>query len=163
MDLRNRHRLVTTVALLMGLALLVSLVLYALRANIDLFYTPGEVLYGKTATQQPPRTGQRLRVGGMVAPGSVQRDPATLNVSFRLYDAAGEVMVHYDGILPDLFREDQGVVVQGILEPGPRILASEVLAKHDENYTQPEIVAAMESHHGNGSPRGPDIGQEAVR
>ncbi len=76
-------------------------------------------------------------------PGSVTRDPRTLAVSFQLYDGRGVVSVNFVGILPDLFREGQGVVAQGVLEPGNLINAKEVLAKHDENYTPPEITAAM--------------------
>jgi len=132
---------------LAGLALTIGLVLYALRSNIDLFYTPGEILYGKRETQQMPEVGQRLRVGGMVMPGSVQRDPNSLKVTFTIYDAEGSVDVSYEGILPDLFREGQGVVVQGELEKGNHILAKEVLAKHDENYTPPEVEKAMEANH----------------
>ncbi|EBS2233231.1 cytochrome c maturation protein CcmE, partial [Salmonella enterica subsp. enterica serovar Middlesbrough] len=130
-----------------GLALTTALVLYALRANIDLFYTPGEILYGKRETQQLPAVGQRLRVGGMVMPGSVRRDPDSLKVNFSLYDAEGSVTVSYEGILPDLFREGQGVVVQGTLEKGNHVLAHEVLAKHDENYTPPEVEKAMQENH----------------
>lgn len=112
MNLRRKNRLWVVCAVLAGLALTTALVLYALRANIDLFYTPGEILYGKRETQQLPAVGQRLRVGGMVMPGSVRRDPDSLKVNFSLYDAEGSVTVSYEGILPDLFREGQGVVVQ---------------------------------------------------
>ncbi|VFS03972.1 cytochrome c-type biogenesis protein CcmE [Salmonella enterica subsp. houtenae] len=108
MNLRRKNRLWVVCAVLAGLALTTALVLYALRANIDLFYTPGEILYGKRETQQLPAVGQRLRVGGMVMPGSVRRDPDSLKVNFSLYDAEGVVAVSYDGILPDLFREGQG-------------------------------------------------------
>ena len=75
MNIRRKNRLWIACAVLAGLALTIGLVLYALRSNIDLFYTPGEILYGKRETQQMPEVGQRLRVGGMVMPGSVQRDP----------------------------------------------------------------------------------------
>ncbi|WP_419721865.1 cytochrome c maturation protein CcmE, partial [Salmonella enterica] len=109
--------------------------------------TPGEILYGKRETQQLPAVGQRLRVGGMVMPGSVRRDPDSLKVNFSLYDAEGSVTVSYEGILPDLFREGQGVVVQGTLEKGNHVLAHEVLAKHDENYTPPEVEKAMQENH----------------
>ncbi|EOX8567440.1 TPA_asm: cytochrome c maturation protein CcmE [Salmonella bongori] len=129
------------------MALTLALILYALRSNIDLFYTPGEILYGKRETQQMPETGQRLRVGGMVMPGSVRRDPDSLKVNFSIYDAEGSVTVSYEGILPDLFREGQGVVVQGTLEKGNHIQAQEVLAKHDENYTPPEVEKAMQENH----------------
>ncbi len=90
-----------------------------------------------------PHTGQRLRVGGYVQPGSLQRDPQTLDVRFKLYDARGVVDVSYKGILPDLFREGQGVVAQGVLDGERHITAQQVLAKHDENYTPPEVKNAM--------------------
>lgn len=147
MNTRRKNRLYLAVAVLIGLGLTITLVLYALRSNIDLFYTPGEILYGKGESQQRPAIGQRLRVGGMVMPGSVKRDKATLKVSFKLYDVNGVVGVTYVGILPDLFREGQGVVAQGVLEKGNVIAAKEVLAKHDENYTPPEVKEAMNKNH----------------
>ncbi|SUX72690.1 cytochrome C-type biogenesis protein [Citrobacter freundii] len=147
MNIRRKNRLWIACAVLAGLALTISLVLYALRSNIDLFYTPGEILYGKRETQQMPEVGQRLRVGGMVMPGSVKRDPQSLKVNFSIYDAEGVVDVTYEGILPDLFREGQGVVVQGELDGGNHVQAKEVLAKHDENYTPPEVEKAMQENH----------------
>jgi len=144
---RRKNRLIVAIAILAGLGLATALVMYALRANIDLFYTPSEILNGKGERQEKPTAGQRLRVGGMVMPGSVRRDPNTLQVSFKLYDANGVVSVSYLGILPDLFREGQGVVAQGVLQPGNRIEAKEVLAKHDEKYTPPEIEDAMKKNH----------------
>ncbi|EDP8647584.1 cytochrome c maturation protein CcmE [Salmonella bongori] len=147
MNIRRKNRLWVACGILAGLALTLALILYALRSNIDLFYTPGEILYGKRETQQMPETGQRLRVGGMVMPGSVRRDPDSLKVNFSIYDAEGSVTVSYEGILPDLFREGQGVVVQGTLEKGNHIQAQEVLAKHDENYTPPEVEKAMQENH----------------
>ncbi|WP_455425302.1 cytochrome c maturation protein CcmE [Dryocola sp. LX212] len=147
MNSRRKTRLWLAVAVLVGLGLTISLVLYALRSNIDLFYTPGEIIYGKGESQQLPEIGQRLRVGGMVQPGSVKRDSNTLKVTFKLYDINGVVDVTYVGILPDLFREGQGVVAQGVLEKGNLIAAKEVLAKHDENYTPPEVKEAMNKNH----------------
>ncbi|WP_437890119.1 cytochrome c maturation protein CcmE [Phytobacter sp. V91] len=147
MNLRRKNRLWMASLLLVGLGVTFALVLYALRANIDLFYTPGEILYGKEQTQEIPAPGQRLRCGGMVMPGSVKRDADSLKVTFSMYDARGVVDVSYEGILPDLFREGQGVVVQGRLENGNHIVAQEVLAKHDENYTPPEVSKAMERNH----------------
>lgn len=144
MQTRRKNRLAIALAVLLGLGLTIGLTLYALSANIDLFYTPGEIRYGKTETQRKPDIGQRLRVGGYVQPGSVQRDPQTLDVSFQLYDARGVVDVSYKGILPDLFREGQGVVAQGVLDGERHITAQQVLAKHDENYTPPEVKAAMQ-------------------
>lgn len=147
MNIRLNNRLWVALAILAGLTLTITLVLYALRSNIDLFYTPGEILYGKRETQQRPVVGQRLRVGGMVMPGSVRREPNSLKVNFSIYDAEGSVDVSYEGILPDLFREGQGVVVQGELGEKNHLLAKEVLAKHDENYTPPEVKKAIQEHH----------------
>ncbi|XXN65704.1 cytochrome c maturation protein CcmE [Enterobacter ludwigii] len=147
MNIRRRNRLYVAVAVLIGLGLATALVMYALRSNIDLFYTPSEILNGKGEDHQKPEPGQRLRIGGMVMPGSVKRDPKTLAVSFKLYDANGVVSVTYEGILPDLFRVGQGVVAQGVLEEGNLVNAKEVLAKHDEKYTPPEIEDAMKKNH----------------
>lgn len=147
MNTRRKNRLLVVVAILVGLGLATALVMYALRSNIDLFYTPSEILYGKGEAHMLPEPGQRLRVGGMVMPGSVKRDEKTLRVSFKLYDANGVVNVSYEGILPDLFREGQGVVAQGELQAGNLIQAKEVLAKHDEKYTPPEISDAMKKNH----------------
>ena len=127
MQARRKTRLYIVLAVLAGLGLTVSLTLYALSSNIDLFYTPGEIIYGKTETRALPHTGQRLRVGGYVQPGSLQRDPQTLDVRFKLYDARGVVDVSYKGILPDLFREGQGVVAQGVLDGERHILKKEDL------------------------------------
>ncbi|CDK94204.1 Cytochrome c-type biogenesis protein CcmE, heme chaperone [Klebsiella pneumoniae IS33] len=95
MQARRKTRLYIVLAVLAGLGLTVSLTLYALSSNIDLFYTPGEIIYGKTETRALPHTGQHLRVGGYVQPGSLQRDPQTLDVRFKLYDARGVVDVSY--------------------------------------------------------------------
>lgn len=113
MNPRRKSRLYLAIVVLIGIALTATLMLYALRSNIDLFYTPGEILQGKGENHEKPEVGQRLRIGGMVMPGSVKRDPNTLQVSFKIYDARGAIGVTYTGILPDLFREGQGVVAQG--------------------------------------------------
>lgn len=145
---RRKSRLYLVVVMLTGAALIVTLVLYALSANIDLFYTPREILQGKGEQRLLPHSGQRLRIGGMVMPGSVKRDPHTLQVTFRIYDAVGSVPVKYEGILPDLFREGQGVVAQGVWGADHVVQAREVLAKHDENYTPPEVTEAMKPVNG---------------
>lgn len=147
MNTRRKNRLYVVIAILVGLGLATALVMYALRSNIDLFYTPSEILDGKGEAHERPQPGQRLRVGGMVMPGSVKRNPQSLQVSFKLYDANGVVNVTFEGILPDLFREGQGVVAQGVLEEGNLVNAKEVLAKHDEKYTPPEIENAMKKNH----------------
>ena len=147
MNPRRKNRLILVMLVLVGLGLAAALVMYALRSNIDLFYTPGEMINGKGEQQLKPEAGQRLRVGGIVMPGSVKRDPNTLQVAFKLYDASGVISVSYDGILPDLFREGQGVVAQGVLQDATHVSAKEVLAKHDEKYTPPEIEDAMKNNH----------------
>jgi cytochrome c-type biogenesis protein CcmE len=148
-NIRRRNRLWLICSIIIGVGLTLALILYALRSSIDLFYTPGEIIYGKRETQQMPEVGQRLRVGGMVMPGSVVRDadPKSLKITFTVYDAEAEIDVSYEGILPDLFKEGQGVVVQGELQENNHVLAKEVLAKHDENYTPPEVEKAMQENH----------------
>lgn len=147
MNPRRKSRLYLAIVVLIGVALTATLALYALRSNIDLFYTPSEILQGKGEKHEKPQVGQRLRIGGMVMPGSVKRDQNTLQVSFKVYDARGAIDVTYEGILPDLFREGQGVVAQGVLETGNVVKAKEVLAKHDEKYTPPEVADAMKENH----------------
>lgn len=129
-------------AVILGVGVTVGLIMYALNQNIDLFYTPTELVEGKEDGTKP-QVGQRLRIGGMVVEGSVKRDPQSLKVRFDLADVGPAVTVEYEGILPDLFREGQGIVAQGELIDARTIKASEVLAKHDENYTPPEIEEAM--------------------
>ena len=119
----------------------IGLMLYALNDSIDLFYTPSEIIEGKNG--QKPQIGQRLRIGGMVVPGSVKRDSESLAVSFDLMDTGPIVTVTYSGILPDLFREGQGIVATGVLTGTGRIEAQEVLAKHDEEYMPPELAEKM--------------------
>lgn len=141
MNPRRKQRLiaVSTVVVVIGAA--IGLMLYALGQNIDLFYTPSEIVQGKDGVK--PRVGQRLWVGGLVVPGSVKRDENSLAVTFDLVDTGPIVQVSYQGILPDLFREGQGIVATGHLSAANQILAEEVLAKHDEEYMPPELAEAM--------------------
>lgn len=144
MNPRRQKRLLIISSLIIGLSLAIGLTLFALQQNIDLFYTPDEIINGKNETGIKPKVGQRLRVGGMVLTGSVQRDPESLKVSFDLIDnKAGQVTVYFNGILPDLFREGQGIVAQGHLKSANTIDAFEVLAKHDEEYMPPEVADAL--------------------
>lgn len=144
MNPRRKKRLVIVTSLVLGLSLAFGLVLYALQQNIDLFYTPTEIINGKKETGIKPEIGQRLRVGGLVLTGTVKRDPESLKVSFDLLDNGGGVVtVYFDGILPDLFREGQGIVAQGVLKSATEIDAFEVLAKHDEEYMPPEVEEAL--------------------
>lgn len=144
MNPRRKKRMTLLLAVVAGLSVMTGLVLYALQQNIDLFYTPTELVQGKGEDHLKPEVGQRLRIGGLVVPGSVQRDQQSLKVSFGLVDAGGEqVTVRFDGILPDLFREGQGIVAQGTLADARTIDAFEVLAKHDEEYMPPEVAEAL--------------------
>lgn len=149
MNPRRKKRLTIVTSIIIGLAAVAGLVLYALSQNIDLFYKPSEIYNGKEDSGLKAINGQRLRIGGLVVPGSVHRDPESLKVSFKLADmkmpivfseSDRTVTVTYDGILPDLFREGQGIVANGTLVHGDTIEASEVLAKHDENYMPKELA-----------------------
>lgn len=143
MNPRRKQRLMAVSAILLLLSGAVGAMLYALQENVDLFYTPSQLLEGFGKDKIKPVPGQRLRIGGMVVPGSVKRDESTLKVSFDLVDTGPIVTVHYEGILPDLFREGQGIVAQGTLLDATNIEATEVLAKHDEEYMPPEVAEAM--------------------
>jgi len=147
MNPRRKKRLAIISTVFFGVAGVIGLVLYALSQNIDLFYTPHEIIKGKDDTGIKPQIGQRIRVGGMVKEGSVTRNSDNLKVSFVIYDNEDEITVQYEGLLPDLFREGQGIVANGSLVSPRRVKASEVLAKHDENYTSPEIAEAMGKQH----------------
>jgi cytochrome c-type biogenesis protein CcmE len=145
MNPRRKKRLLIISTLIVGLSLSIGLVLFALQQNIDLFYTPTEIIEGKKETGVKPEIGQRLRIGGMVVSGSVKRDTNDLKVSFDLIDNGGGIVtVFFNGILPDLFREGQGIVAQGELLNATQITAFEVLAKHDEEYMPPEVAEALE-------------------
>ena len=141
MNPRRQKRLMVVSAILLVVGGAIGLMLYALTQNIDLFYTPSEIIEGKDG--QIPQVGQRLRIGGMVVPGTVKRDQDTLVVSFDLVDTGPIVTVSYQGILPDLFREGQGIVATGVLTKNNHIDAHEVLAKHDEEYMPPELAEKM--------------------
>lgn len=118
------------------LGIAAALVLNAFQSNLVFFFTPSQIASGEA-----PK-GRTFRVGGMVKTGTVQRDNMT--VAFVVTDTAKEVSVRYTGILPDLFREGKGVVAQGKLGDDGLFVASEVLAKHDENYMPPEAQHAVD-------------------
>lgn len=158
MNPRRKKRLAIISTLVLGLGAAIALVLFALSENIDLFYTPSEIHYGKKETGVKPTLGQRLDIGGIVIPGSVIRNSDTLEVSFQLGDMKTptvfteqdpKVTVQYTGILPDLFREGQGIVAAGVLTDGFIIKATEVLAKHDEEYMPKEIADSAKKKHKN--------------
>lgn len=133
---RRRQRLILIGLLLLGVGGAVALALTALNQNINLFYSPSQVVAGEVPE------GATFRLGGMVVDGSVRRNPGDLRVRFDLTDTARTVTVEYDGILPDLFREGQGIVTTGNLVGGS-FVAQQVLAKHDETYMPPEVSEAL--------------------
>ena len=142
--MKPRHkRALMIVGALATLAIAAVLILNALNSNIALYVTPSEVAAGKA-----PK-GQTFRIGGMVKDGSLKRDE--LVVHFIITDLVKEIPVSYKGILPDLFKEGKGAVVQGKLDPDGQFVASEVLAKHDENYMPPEAKHALEQAQKNGA------------
>ena len=133
----RRQRLGVVLIVVIFSSLAIGLVMYAMRGNINLFYPPSEVVAG-IAPQ-----GKAIRVGGMVQDKSVERSIDSLQVKFVITDFQASVEVIYDGILPDLFGEGQGVVVLGLLGSDGKFTATEVLAKHDENYMPPEIAESL--------------------
>ena len=138
MNAVRKQRLILVISILVGLAIACGLMFYALRQNINLFFTPQQVMAGEAPLDT------QMRVGGLVEEGSVVRDQETLDVQFVLTDGKGRFTVHYQGILPDLFREGQGIVANGTLISTNRFEAEEVLAKHDETYMPPEVQDALE-------------------
>ena len=123
------------------LGVAVALVLNAFQSNLVFFFTPTQV-----AQKEAPQ-GRPFRIGGLVETGSVKRVPNTVDVKFVVTDTAKSVPVVYSGLLPDLFKEGKGVVAQGSLGPDGTFHATEVLAKHDENYMPPEAAAAVDQAH----------------
>jgi cytochrome c-type biogenesis protein CcmE len=125
-----------------GLAVLgiaAALVLNAFQSNLVFFFTPTQV-----AAKEAPQ-GRNFRIGGLVVDGSLKREPNTLTVRFEVTDTAKTIPIVYTGLLPDLFKEGKGVVAQGAIGPDGTFRATEVLAKHDENYMPPEAASAIKS------------------
>jgi cytochrome c-type biogenesis protein CcmE len=134
----RKQRLLLVLFVVLFSSAAIGLVVYAMRGNINLFFPPAEVAAGNAPT------GQSIRVGGMVVAGSVQRSEDSLDIAFELTDYEASVPVIYRGILPDLFDEGQGAVASGKLNEQGVLEATEVLAKHDENYMPPEVADALE-------------------
>ncbi|MDO7909179.1 cytochrome c maturation protein CcmE [Pseudomonas sp. 22-AL-CL-001] len=134
---QRKKRLALIAALLLGVSLAVGFALTALQQNINLFYTPTQIADGEAPQ------GTRIRAGGMVEKGSVQRSADSLDVRFVVTDFHRSVPITYRGILPDLFREGQGIVALGRLGADGVVVADEVLAKHDEKYMPPEVTQAL--------------------
>ena len=139
MNPARRKKLIIIAVLVIGIGSATALALRAFQKNLLYFYSPMQVSAGEAPANRP------FRVGGLVVAGSVQRDPQSLAVSFTLTDTLKDLRVHYAGVLPDLFREGQGIIANGRLGGDGTFIASEVLAKHDENYMPPEVARALEA------------------
>jgi cytochrome c-type biogenesis protein CcmE len=139
----RKKRLVLIVLMVVGISAGVGFALKSLDENIMFFFTPTEVTEGKAPE------GRLFRIGGMVVTGSVNRPGDGLTVEFDLTDNVEKVTVRYTGILPDLFREGQGIIANGQIDSSGGFVAQEVLAKHDENYMPPEVAEAMRNSGGS--------------
>lgn len=133
----RRKRLYLVLGIVAGVAIAGALALQAFRSNVMFFFDPTQVVAGEVAE------GQRFRLGGMVKAGSVQRTPGSIETRFVVTDFRHELPVRYEGVLPDLFKENSGVVAHGRLGADGVFTADEVLAKHDENYMPPEVTRAL--------------------
>lgn len=133
----RKQRLGIVIFILLASAAAAAFLGFALRENINLFYPPSDIVAGEAPTDR------KIRAGGMVEEGSVLRADDSLKVRFKVTDYSASVEVAYEGILPDLFAEGEGVVVTGMLGQDGVFQASEVLAKHDENYMPPEVSEAL--------------------
>ncbi len=133
----RRKRMLVIGLLVLGMGAATALILSAFNQNLMYFYSPSDVLAGKAPDARD------FRIGGLVVAGSVKRATDKLAVEFTLTDLKQQVTIKYDGILPDLFREGQGIVANGKLGPDGAFVAREVLAKHDENYMPPEVADAI--------------------
>ena len=134
----RKRRLIATLIIVFGVGTAAAVAMRALNENMLFFISPTDV------TEQALPAGKRFRLGGLVAGGSVSRATDSLAVTFVVTDGAESVDVSFDGILPDLFREGQGVIAIGSLNNEGQFVAAEVLAKHDENYMPPEVADALE-------------------
>ena len=136
--MKTRHKKLALIGgALTIIGIIAALVLSALNSNIALYITPTEIGEGKAPQ------GKAFRIGGLVKEGSLKRQADGVTVSFVITDTAKDIAVSYKGILPDLFKEGKGVVAQGKLAADGNFVASEVLAKHDENYMPPEAAKAV--------------------
>lgn len=137
----RRQRLIILLFITIGVGIAITLAMFALRQNINLFYAPVQIQAGEAVV------GQKIRLGGLVVPGSIVREPHSLTVHFKVTDNLATVSVVYKGMLPDLFREGSGVVALGQLESSGIFRANQILAKHDEKYMPPEVRKAVVNLH----------------
>ena len=136
----RQKRMTTVAAILVGVGVATAFALQAFEKNMLYYYSPTQILAGEAPDSRS------IRVGGLVENGSVQREPGSLEVRFTLTDFANTVGVSYTGVLPDLFREGQGIIARGKLTDQGLFVAEEVLAKHDENYMPPEVADSLKPH-----------------
>ena len=147
--MKPRHRrMIWILGGVSALAVAVGLVLNAFQSNLVFFFTPTQIAAGEAPQ------GKTFRIGGLVENGSLRREADGTHINFRVTDNARTIQVAYKGILPDLFKEGRGVVAQGQVQPDGSFRASEVLAKHDENYMPPEAAEALKrAGHPVGAPQ----------
>ena len=136
----RRKRMLTVAAILVGVGIATTFALQAFQQNLLYYYSPSQIKSGEAPA------ARSFRVGGLVEDGSLKREPGSLEVHFVLTDFAEQTVVSYTGVLPDLFREGQGVIARGKLRPDGTFVAEEVLAKHDENYMPPEVKDSLKPH-----------------
>lgn len=147
----RQRRISLVVGILAGVSIAGLLALSAFRENVMFFFDPSQVAAGEAPIEK------RFRLGGMVRPGTVERAQGSLDMSFMVTDFKHDVKVVYTGVVPDLFRENQGVVAHGRLGSNGVFVADEILAKHDENYMPPEVARAIKEKHGGVMPVNPDL------
>ncbi|STX28392.1 cytochrome c-type biogenesis protein CcmE [Legionella beliardensis] len=148
MNAARRRKLTMVLFILLTVTAVLALIMYALRQNISLFYTPSQVGQGEAPQSKP------IRIGGMVVEKSIVRAADGLTVQFKLTDFKQTISVSYRGILPDLFREGQGIVALGTVLDKEHFKATEVLAKHDANYMPPEVKNALAQQQQQGGKTG---------
>ena len=136
----RQKRMVTVVAILAGVGVATAFALQAFQSNLLYYYSPTQIAAGEVPDSSA------IRVGGLVREGSVARAPGSMEVRFTLTDYGNDVVVSYSGVLPDLFREGQGIIARGNLGEDGVFVAQEVLAKHDENYMPPEVADSLKPH-----------------
>ncbi len=143
MNKLQKRRLTYVSLFLIVLALAASLIFYALKQNLNVFVTPTQI------AEQSIKTNYSMRLGGMVKNNSLQRDKQSLQVDFVMTDFKHDIPVRYIGVLPDLFHEGKGAIVEGIMNADGIFVASRVLAKHDENYMPKKVYEAMRRNAGS--------------
>jgi len=136
----RQKRMATVAAILVGVGIATAFALQAFQKNLLYYYSPTQIRAGEAPSSRA------FRVGGLVENGSLQREPGSLEVRFTLTDFSNTLGVSYTGVLPDLFREGQGIIARGKLGDGGVFVAEEVLAKHDENYMPPEVKDSLKPH-----------------